>query len=267
MKLNLKDKILFGTIIVLILLLILGNCKNSRITNELYSERTKANKAIVEADVLKKEKDGQYAKLVNNFNDQKDMINILKDQNKDLYKELKTNNEKLLMVNNSVISLASKMDEGFGSINKRDTNLIDLKLRYPNSDDWFIDWSGNINRKTAKYEGKWTFGELPLDIILTETDRGIWNSRIVGPDWLIVNKMEVNALKPEEISQPNIPQPRKFGVILGGGYNRSFDTNIPSNISIGFGGYVKNHSLILNGTTNKSLGLSYYYRFVTFKKK
>jgi uncharacterized membrane-anchored protein YhcB (DUF1043 family) len=265
MKLNIKDKILFGIIMVLMLLLFLGNCKNSKITKQLYEEKIKTNKAIVESDVLKKEKDGQYAKLVNNFNDQKDMVNILKNQNKDLYKEIKSNNEKLLMVNNSVISLASKMSEGFGSINKVDTNLIDLKLRYPNSDDWFIDWSGNINRKTARYEGKWSFGDLPLDIILTETDRGIWNSRIVGPSWLIVNKMEINALKPSDMIPDDLKE-RKFGLILGGGYNKSFDNMIPNSLSIGVGGYVNKHSIIFNGTTNKSLGFNYYYRFTTFKK-
>lgn len=262
---NLKDTILFGVILILMLLLMLSNCRNSNITKQLYEEKIKTNKAIVESDVLKKEKDGQYAKLVNNFNDQKEMINILKDQNKDLYKELKYNNEKILMINNSVISLVSKVDAGFGSINTKDTNLIDLNLRYPNTDGWFIDWTGHINRKTTKYDGKWTFGELPLDVILTETERGIWNSRIIGPDWLIVDKMEINALKPEQISQPYTPKQRNIGFILGGGYVHSFDNTIPNGISVGSGIYFKNHSLILNGTTNRSLGFSYYYRFVTFK--
>lgn len=263
---TLKDRILYGSIIVLILLLIFNNCQNGRMQKKLSDQLRETNKEIVKNSKLIKEKDGQYSKLVNNFNTQKELLKSLKEENKELYKTLKDNNEKILMINKSVISLREKVIEGFGKFDPKDSNLINLSLKYPEDKDWFISWDGSIHTKTAHYQGNWSFGQLPLKIILTETERGLWNNRIIGPEWLIVDEMEINALKPEEISQPYVPQPRNLGFILGGGYIHSFDSSIPKSLSVGVGLYFKNESLILNGTTNKSIGLSYYHRFVTFKK-
>ena len=57
-----------------------------------------------------------------------------------------------------------------------------------------------------------------------------------------------------------------FGFMLGGGYIKSFNQGINDGVSIGVGAYFKNHSLLLNGTTNSTVGFNYYYRFTSFKK-
>ena len=54
--------------------------------------------------------------------------------------------------------------------------------------------------------------------------------------------------------------------MLGGGYIKSFNQGINDGVSIGVGAYFKNHSLLLNGTTNSTVGFNYYYRFTSFKK-
>jgi|688.fasta_scaffold185476_2 uncharacterized membrane-anchored protein YhcB (DUF1043 family) len=264
---NLKDTILFGGIMFLIILLMMSRCEKTKMEKDLYEQVRATNKEIVKNSKLIKEKDGQYSKFVNNFNDQKDLLKQLKEENKDLYKTIKKSDEKLLMINNTLITLEGQVSEGFGKINPSDSNLIDLKLKYPNDKDWFISWDGTVHKKTAFYKGDWTFGKLPLQIILTETDKGIWNSRLIGPEWLKVDKMEVNAIKPEDITSPYVPQPRNFGLMLGGGYVKGFANPTTNALSIGIGGFFKNHSVIVNGTTNSTIGFNYYYRFVTFKKK
>lgn len=259
-----KDRITYGTILVLILLLIFSNCRYNKMQEKLYQEVQKGNKAIVEMDKTKKEADGQYAKLVDNFNTQRDLTKELKEQNKELYKQLKSNNERILMMNNSIVSLKGQIAEGFGQFDSIDSTTINLALKYPNETDWFINWEGSIDTKTAFYKGDWKFGRLPLQVVLTETERGIWNSRLIGPDWLLVDSIDVKALKPEEIVKPR--EKRNFGFMLGGGYIKSFNPNINDGVSIGTGLYYKNHSLLINGTTNMNVGFNYYYRFTSFKK-
>jgi hypothetical protein len=263
---NTFNRILLIGIGVLAILLMISNCKNTRLQEKMYEEQQAMNKKIVEMDSTTKEKDGQYAKLVNIYNTERDLIKQLRDENKDLSKLIKDQNERLLMINNTVISLQSQIDNGFGQFNPEDSSLIDLELKYPNDTDWFISWDGSIHTGTAHYNGEWKFGKLPLQVVMTETERGIWKSRLIGPDWLLVDSIDVNSIPPEDMG--NKPELRNLGFVLGGGYIHSFDKNMtPSAVSLGGGLYFKNHSIILNGTTNRTVGLSYYYRFKSFKKK
>ncbi len=262
-----KEKFLYVFILILSLLLVFNHCDKINLEKDLSEQIRVNNIEIVKNSKLIKEKDGQYSKFVNNFNEQKDLLNQLKEENKNLYKTLKNNDEKLLMINNSLITLKSKIIEGFGKFNPNDSNLIDLALKYPEEKDWFVSWNGSVHKKTAHYKGDWVFGSLPLQIILTETEKGIWNSRLIGPEWLKVQKMEVNALKPEDIKPPYVPEPRNTGFLIGGGYVKGMNTITQNAISFGVGVYHKSNSLTVNFNSNNTLSFNYYYRFITFKKK
>lgn len=259
---KIKDTILIGLVITIAVLLLFGWWKHGKMQQELFDEINSANKTIIKMDKTVKEGDGQYAKLVNYFNTEKELNQQLKDQNKDLYKLIKSQDEKLLMINNMVASLEGQISEGFGSISKDDTNRIDLKLKYPTEGETFITWDGYVNRRNAFYKGEWKFGKLPLQVILTETDRGIWKSRLIGPEWLLVDSMEVNSLPIPVPEKPN-----NFGLLFGGGFIKTFNPNGFNAISLGGGFKYKSHHLILNATTNREIGFSYYYDFFNFKKK
>jgi uncharacterized membrane-anchored protein YhcB (DUF1043 family) len=261
MKIN-KENVLYSFIVGLVLLLLISAWYSKKEQRRLYKEIQKGNEMLVKLDVTTKEGNGQYAKLVNYFNTEKDLNKQLKEQNKDLYKLIKKQNERLLMINNSVITLQGQFTDGFGTINKEDTNKIDLKLKYPNEGEPFITWDGFVNRKNAFYSGEWKFGKLPLQIVLTETDRGLWKSRLIGPEWLIVDSMEINSLP-----LPTIQKQSNLGFILGGGYINSFNPNGVNAVSVGAGVRFKNHNLIINGTTNQELGFNYYYNIFNFNKK
>jgi len=259
---NIKDILILSLSIVIIVLLVFGWIRYNQMQKKLYDEIHSANKTIIGMDKLKKEDDGQYSKLVNYFNSQKDLNNQLKEQNKELYNLIKKQDERLLMINNTIITLRDEVTEGFGSINKDDTNRIDLKLQYPDAKNSFITWNGFVNRKTAFYRGEFSFGKLPLQIVMTETDRGIWKSRLIGPEWLIVDSMEINSLP--------LPTPEKqsyFSLLFGAGYQKSFNTSITDALSLGFGAQYKKHILLLDINSNKQVGLKYLYRVENFNKK
>lgn len=263
-----KDRVLYGIIIVLILWLIGSDWVNKRRQKELYEEIQKGNKMIVEMDKTQKEKDGQYVKLVNFFKTENELKKELKESNKELFKLIKKQDEKLLMLNNTYISLKEGINNG--SITVVDTNTngevtrFDMSIKYPNDEKPFIKWDGSISPITKTYNGKWSFGQLPLQVVLTETERGLWNSRLIGPDWLIVDSIKVNSLPPKEFN--NSSKKNNWGFYLGGGYVKSFNSTNPDGISVGVGLRFKNHNLIINGTTNQTVGFNYYYQFNKLRK-
>lgn len=232
---------------------------NIRIEDEL-------KKSIIKNDSLIKEAEGQYSKLVNYYNNERQLKNELKKINESLYKIINKQNERILSLTQAVITLKGEINEGLGKINSIDTNLIDLELKYPQSDKKpFITWIGKINRITTKYYGEWSFNKMPLNIILTEEKRGLWKTRIVGPEWLIIDSLVINSLPIEEynpIKQSNIQ------FLIGGGYIKSLSLNGTDAASFGIGiSLFNNHNIILNATTNKELGINYYFKFNSFKRK
>lgn len=233
--------------------------------NKALEETDNLKKSIIDADKLVKEADGRYAKLVNYYNSERDLKNQLKEQNKDLFKIIKAQDERLLSITNSIISLDSKVTEGFGSIDEVDTNRINVALRYPSKDDPFVFWDGWINRNTARYSGEFTFGKLPIKIIVTEDSRGLWKHRIVGPDWLKVDSLQVNSLPPAEY----VPvTPRKLQWLVGGMYNHSLVNPALSSIGIGVGlNLFDRHNIVLSANSQAQIGLGYYFKINSTKKK
>src|SRR3972149_6442133 len=244
-----KDKITYGLIIALILLLVGCGIKNKWDQEDLQKEINKGNEIIVEMDKVKKEKDGQYAKLVDYFETQKTLDQALKDSNKDLSKQLKKNDEKLLQITNIIATFEGKLDRG--NLETVNDSTFKMNVYYPGKENWFINWSGDILTKSKSYDGKWNFGELKLQAVLTETKRGIWNARLIGPDFLKVDSMEVKSLPPDKYSEEKT---KKIEFLLGGGYTKSFDPNYPNAITIGGGIQWKNNSIIMvDAGTNNSV--------------
>jgi len=256
---TLKNNILFIIIIILILLVVWFHLKNQRMQADMYNKIQEANKELVKLDKIKKESDGQYSKLVNYFSDQRTLNSDLRDRNKELSKLIKKQGERILMLNNSVISLEGKVSKGDITIEENDSTVINLSLKYPNSSNSFINWDGKIFTTTSSYLGNWSFKSLPIQVIMTETDRGLWKTRLVGPDWLKVDCIEVNSLPPLDFS--NVKKERSLGFLLGGGYNKSLNPVINDALSISGGIYFKNHNILLNGTSNSQIGINYIYRF------
>jgi hypothetical protein len=259
-----KDK--FNTILLLILIIIiifLGWRINSiKDANEDAKDALK--KSIIMNDSLTKEADGRYAKLVNYYNTEKDLKEQVKESNKELYDVIKKENEKILSLTNAVITLQGAVSEGFGHVDPKDTNKIGLTLKYPDDKEPFINWIGSVDKQSAFYKGEWSFGKLPLQIVLTEEKRGIWKSRLVGPEWLKVDSMTINSLPAEDYNNLGL---RNIQFFVGTGYIKSLAKG-PNAFSVGGGlSYKGKHNLLLQATTNKEVGLSYYYNFQTKKKK
>ena len=257
----------FNTILLVIMLIIIIflGWRIRSIENKGDAAQEALKKSIIMNDSLTKEADGRYAKLVNYYNTEGDLKSELKKSNEELYKVVKKGDERILSLTNAVVTLQGVVSEGIGKSNPVDSNKIDLSLKYPNDKDPFINWIGSVDKKSAYYRGEWTFGKLPLQVILTEEKRGIWKSRLVGPSWLKVDSMTVNSLPAGNYVDSQL---RNIQFFAGGGFNKSFDPNITNSVSVGGGvGLCGSHNIMIHATTNKEVGIDYYYRFTSYKKK
>jgi hypothetical protein len=252
-------------LIVIIIILCVFSCNFERLNRFSEKQIDELKKSILASDSLTKEAEGHYTKLVNYYADKNDLSDELKKIDRDLHNMIKSQDERLLSITKTIISLRDKLDEGTGVVNEVDTNLIDITLSYPDKEKPFIIWDGFVNRLTAKYKGFWKFNKLPIDIIVTEESRGLWRHRIVGPDWFIVDSLSVISLPPKEYV-PDIE--KRIQLFVGGGYLADLTGSSWGALSLGLGvSFDHSHNILLNVTTNPQIGLSYYYKFRSFKRK
>ena len=258
-----KDTIYRAIGAILIIIIVLLLFKNCQIQKGANDEINDLKKSIIASDKLTKEAAGRYAKLVDYYATQGDLMKDLKESNRDLYKTIKKQDERLLSITNSIITLDSKVVNGFAQTDPVDTNKLNLSLKYPDEKDPFVYWDGWVNKNTAAYKGTFSFGKLPIQIILTEDTRGLWKSRIVGPDWLKVDSLSIKSLPPEEYATI---KPKNLQWLIGGSYIYSLN-NTGQGVGINFGlNLFDKHNVILGANTLNQVSVGYTYKIKTFKR-
>lgn len=254
-------RILISIMLIMILLMSFHTCN---VQKDAISETTELKKSIIASDKLIKESAGQYAKLVDYYKTEKDLVNDLKQSNADLYKTIKSQGERLLSISSAIVSLDRKVVEGFGQVDPVDTNKLNLSLKYPDEKDPFVFWDGWINKHTAAYRGTFSFGKLPIKVVLTEEKRGLWKSRIVGPEWLKVDSMSVISIPPEEYIPVEV---KKVQWLVGGTYYRGLN-QVGNGIGVNFGvNLFDRHNIILGANSLQQVSVGYTFKIKTFKKK
>jgi hypothetical protein len=221
-------------------------------------------KSIIASDSLQKEAAGQYAKLVDYYKSERDLIEDLRDNNDSLYQLIDANGERVLSIARSIISLDKKVVAGFAKPDPLDTNTLNLSLRYPSEKSPFVLWDGSINKSTAAYRGKFSFGQLPLGIVLTEESRGLWKTRLIGPSWLRVDSLSIMSLPPEEYTPA---EPKRVQFLVGGTYFTRLNIQERA-IGVNFGvNLFDRHNILVGANSLQQLSFGYTYKIKSFKKK
>lgn len=266
MKINIYNIVISALLVAIIIILLMYWSKMKGL-NTAYDKRIDdLKKSIIASDVLTKEAEGRYAKLVNYYASKNDLSKQLKEIDKDLFNIVQNQNERLLNITNAILSFESKLDSGVGRVNNIDTNQIDISLMYPSKDTPFISWNGYVNRKTAKYRGDWKFDKLPISIVVTEDERGLWKHRIIGPSWFTVDSLTVNSLPPKEYV-PIVEKKLQFFAGINYLHNLQ-DIKKVGAVGVGVGiSYDHTHNIMLNVNSAQQLGFGYYYNFRRYKNK
>lgn len=228
------------------------------------SEKEALMKEILKLDKTVQESNGAYKKLVDNFNDQRDLMNEVKAFNKDLAKTIKKNDEKLLMVTNAVISFDNKLDNGItvniGKDSITGEKTFSFVSRYPSgdkpNDEWFVQYDGKFYEEQKKVDGKWTFNKLKFNVILTEQENGMWATRIDGPNFMHADSIKVNSLPKSQYN--NVP---KFHLLIGAGYRTLMNMKDNSAVTLS-GGFEYNKTIVLvDASSNEMVGVTFIRKF------
>ena len=183
-------------VLALLLLVIAANSIYQGYTiKKLQKQLVKNKRNEIEHDSLTKTSDGQYSKLVNDlYTSQKQLFQVLQLQNQQLYDQLRSQNRQLISIINSQHSFKPKVDTVY--VNK-DGSFIDS---YPDKKNWFIRYKSTILQNGQRV-GDWQFSKLPIDITISEKKPGLYEANLSGPDWLVVDKLNVNSLSIEHPKQ------------------------------------------------------------------
>lgn len=260
MKKETINRIFNAALLIIILILLVKMCN---VQKDSVEETIALKKSIIASDKLTKESDGQYAKLVDYYKTERDLVKDLKDNNEALYKTIKKQDERLLSITNAVLTLDKKVVQGFAQVDPVDTNNLNLSLKYPDEKEPFVFWDGFVNKQTAAYKGTFSFGKLPIKVVLTEESRGLWKSRIVGPTWLKVDSMSILSLPPESYTAV---KPKSIQWLIGGSYYYGLNSN-NSGVGVNLGmSLFDRHNILLGANTLQQLSFGYMYKIKTFKR-
>lgn len=214
-----KEKIIYAWLIGFIVILMVG-------VGIMSSKYQKAQKKLVNAAEkyadLKKEKDGLYSDLVNTQNSNKTLRDSIKAQGEEmelLYKRIRKSNEQILSMEKLIIQLHEQLDTL--SIQKDtifiagDTVVVEsFDAYYPEKEDWFIHYHGQI--KGEQVFGNWKTGQLQLNLVKTLTSEGLTKVYLQAPKWIIAN--EVSVMTKEEK-----PAEKFSKFYIGGGWFEMYD--------------------------------------------
>ena len=104
-------KIDITKILLFIILAILGWNLVSGLFNTEDVEKDLLREQLVQQSKLIKSGEGRYEKLLDDYHDQKSLLEELKSSNKDLYKDIKKSNEEIVALTLTTVPSESDIDE------------------------------------------------------------------------------------------------------------------------------------------------------------
>lgn len=237
--------IYIGFIVVLVVILLIKHCDSA---NSVSYWRNQA----LSKDILIKEAEGRYARSVRQVS-KKELKNILKTELSDVRTELRKNKEAILYYQKVIATFKGKHDTLTIQQSAEDSSLFYFRANYPNDDSSFITYKGSVLTRSKKLYGEWAFSKIPLSVVITQRQDKSWNSRIIGPDYFVVDSMQVISLPPDEMV-------KKFNWLAGGGVVRDFATQ-KTGFALSGGIRVKRNYGILGVTTYNTAQIQYLRAF------
>lgn len=218
-------------------------------SNDYQKQIAQYKDIIIKKDSLRKLDDGQYQKLIDDTKkSSRVLLDGLKAKNKDLSETIEEQDKKILLYANIISSFKPKTDTVY--VDKVTKSFEDF---YPNTDDWFIKYTSTYLGNDKRL-GDWYFQQYPLDVVVSEISKGLFEIDLAGPDFLQVNSLQVNSLPLSPITVDN------FGWIIGGDVNYNFDNHIPA-LGV-YGGFrYKKTILFTRADTQKTVGVGLLKEF------
>jgi hypothetical protein len=123
---------------------------------------------------------------------------------------------------------------------------------YPDENDWVIK-----HRLQTMDEGyfynDWAFNKIGIDLVISETESGLYEAAVFGPEFVQIKKLEVNALPRTQIDTE-----RRKGLTVGAG--AQFDWKSRRGFPVASVGYNWNKHYVMAMGWHSGAGLHYMRR-------
>jgi hypothetical protein len=234
MQLDFKTIVIAG--LFAFLTFFITKCNSDRQTEELRAE---LHKNEIKMDTLRKISDTQYEKLVADTVTKRDMIKILKQM------ELDIKNPKII----TRIEYKQKDVEKDIDHLTVENDSVHIEDYYPSKEKQTLKYTGDVNLTTKKGRGKFEFKPQKLDLVISETDKGMWKATLkTDNEFVEVNSLDVQTLP------VTIEKQKNWKYFCGAKYNtNSNKTNKNYEIIGGF--RYKKLNLLGSINTNTQLGI------------
>ena len=219
-----------------------------KLTQNYYREEIRAAKQKTKVQLLRNSKlvkvaEGQYEKLVADT--------LTKNQLKRIVDSLKIKVDNPVIVERIIIKYKD-VQTAIEDITVQDS-IVQVVDYYPNKSNPYITHRSKVNTLTKKGTGDFSFGKLPISVVVSEED-GIYKASLKAPDFVELENFDFQATPLEPVEKDN------WGTLLGAGYIQNFTEKTHG---IGISGGIRYRKIYLLGTvqTNSTAGLTLLIEF------
>lgn len=211
---DLKYIVIIVLLILITSVLTVVTIKNLGVINNYKESIETYKKGLIEKDETIKLDSVNYLKVVNDLHTEKSLNDLLKSDNKELYK--KANKYKLLYYGS--ITTDTTKSSGTPEVKYIQGN-IELTDYFPNKANPFIKYRYNGNGEVG--ESDFTLNPIKLSYIVRENTLGIKEVIFETPEFLSVSNIQLNTVN----NNTNNTNRNRFSLSIGAGYVRAFNAN------------------------------------------
>ncbi len=197
-------------------------------------------------DSIREVSDGHYKKLVEDT--------LTKQELKKEIADLKIKADNPLILWKTKLEF-KEVDKPIDSI-ALTTDSLTISDFYPNKEKWFARYDANIKLDSTfkDSKGKFSFSELPLNLVINEVEPGIFEADLETEEFIKINSLEVKALPLEQ------KRPDNFGFLAGGGINKDL-TDMSYNLELAGGIRYKKVNVLATVNTSGQAGIKLLLEF------
>jgi len=239
-----KDYIL-GAIIALLAFLTFDGVKKN---NDLSWKYALAKDEIVKLKQNIEVSDNATVSAIRDLEDEKSLKTKLKEEYDKNNLALQAEVDRLKEENQKIIGLGKVeyvYEKQVDTIYKNVEKMKWSDYYYPNKEDYIMKHSIWYQSDSIGYS-KWDFNEIGVDLLISESESGVFSASLVGNDHVKVNNLKVNTL-PLKTPEFKVNQ---FDWLVGGGYR--FDKNFNLHGGVRF----NNKMLFGTASTDRSISVN-----------
>lgn len=228
------------------IMLVIATFKINQVINDkkLEAQRIEIKKLKIKNDTLTKVAEGHYRKLVADTLTKKELRKKIE--------ELEIKVKDGVLVADTKLrpkEIIKQIDTVY--VGKDSISLIDY---YPQKENFFARYEAKINLLDSTNVGKFSFGDLPISLVISQNEDGTFQSDLKAPDFITLESLDI-------LAQPLEPQKvDNFGFLAGGKVNRNF-TNGELGYEIIGGFRFKKVNILTSVNTNEEFGIGTLIEF------